>query len=185
MSDPDDSVIEQLQARRSRPRRQPPARRTTRSAPTDPASQMDNRETDTASAEPTLNQAAVASAQPEPFVSPAPTDTATPPATTPGTEHAAGHQTTKPAGAETTAPAKQPIPGRLRLGADEPTANYAVRVRRSLDDLVAWRLAQLRRHGTRASKVELTEMLLWELENVDVDDLVTRLEYFRRHAPRQ
>ena len=146
---------------------------------------MDNRETDTASAEPTLNQAAVPSAHPEPLVSPSPTDTATPPATTPGTEHAAGHQTTKPAGAETTAPAKQPIAGRLRLGADEPTANYAVRVRRSLDDLVAWRLAQLRRHGTRASKVELTEMLLWELENVDVDDLVARLEHFRRHAPRQ
>ena len=146
---------------------------------------MDNRETDTSSAEPTLNQAAVASAQPEPLIPLSPTDTATPPATTPGTEHAAGHQTTKSAGAETTAPAKQPIAGRLRLGADEPTANYAVRVRRSLDDLVAWRLAQLRRHGTRASKVELTEMLLWELENVDVDDLVARLEYFRRHAPRQ
>ena len=160
MSDPDDSVIEQLQARRSRPQRQPPARRTTRSAPTDPASRMDNRETDTSSAEPTLNRAAVASAQPERLVPPAPRDTATPPATTPDTEQAAGHKTAKSAGAETTAPAKQPIAGRLRLGADEPTANYAVRVRRSLDDLVAWRLAELRRHGLRASKVEITEMLL-------------------------
>lgn len=146
---------------------------------------MDNREVDTSSAEPTLNQAAVASAQPERLVPLSPTDTVTPPATTPDTEQAAGHKTARSAGAEPTAPAKQPIAGRLRLGADEPTANYAVRVRRSLDDLVAWRLAQLRRHGTRASKVELTEMLLWELENVDVDDLVARLEYFRGHAPRQ
>jgi len=74
--------------------------------------------------------------------------------------------------------------GPLRLVADEPTANYAVRVRRSLDDLVAWRLAELRRHGVRASKVELTEMLLWELADADLEQIVTRIERFRDHAPR-
>jgi hypothetical protein len=57
-------------------------------------------------------------------------------------------------------------------------------VRRSLDDLVAWRLAELRRHGARASKVELTEMLLWELADADSDDLAARLERFRGYAPR-
>jgi hypothetical protein len=77
-------------------------------------------------------------------------------------------------------------PGReaMRLEADEPTANYAVRVRRSLDDLVAWRLAELRRRGVRASKVELTEMLLWELADEDIGDIITRLERFRAHARR-
>jgi hypothetical protein len=72
----------------------------------------------------------------------------------------------------------------LRLAADEPTANYAVRVRRSLDDLVAWRLAELRRQNVRVSKVELTEMLLWELADADIEAIVVRLGYFRSHAPR-
>jgi hypothetical protein len=72
----------------------------------------------------------------------------------------------------------------LHLAADEPTANYAVRVRRTLDDLVAWRLAELRRRGTRTSKVELTEMLLWELADADSEDIVARLGRFRSHAPR-
>jgi hypothetical protein len=72
----------------------------------------------------------------------------------------------------------------LQLQPDEPIANFAVRVRRSLDDLVAWRLAELRRHGVRTTKVELTEMLLWELAGSDLDDLKQRLAAFRRHAPR-
>jgi len=59
-----------------------------------------------------------------------------------------------------------------------------VRVRRTLDDLVAWRLAELRRRGTRTSKVELTEMLLWELADAAPEDIVARLGRFRSHAPR-
>ena len=82
-------------------------------------------------------------------------------------------------------PAGRDAAGSWRLDADEPTANYAVRVRRSLDDLVAWRLAELRRHRVRASKVELTEMLLWELADADIHDIVARLANFREHAPRQ
>ena len=79
---------------------------------------------------------------------------------------------------------ERPEMGSLRIEADEPTANYAVRVRRTLDDLVAWRLAELRRHGVRTSKVELTEMLLWELADATVEDIVARLQDFRNHAPR-
>ncbi len=75
-------------------------------------------------------------------------------------------------------------PARLRLAADEPSANYAVRVRRTLDDQVAWRLAQLRRQGVRSSKVELTEMLLWELAQAQLDQIAKRLRDFRAHAPR-
>jgi hypothetical protein len=59
---------------------------------------------------------------------------------------------------------------------DQPTANYAVRVRRTLDELVAWRLAELRRNGIRCSKVELTEMLLWEIADIDVAELSARLK---------
>jgi hypothetical protein len=72
----------------------------------------------------------------------------------------------------------------LRLAPDEPIANYAVRVRRSLDDLVAWRLAELRRHGVRTSKVEITEMLLWELTAAAPAELEARLTAFRDHSPR-
>jgi hypothetical protein len=72
----------------------------------------------------------------------------------------------------------------IELQPDEPIANFAVRVRRSLDDLVAWRLAELRRQGVRTTKVELTEMLLWELAGSDLEDLKQRLAAFRRHAPR-
>jgi hypothetical protein len=73
---------------------------------------------------------------------------------------------------------------RLRLDPDEPSANYAVRVRRTLDDLVAWRLAELRCTGVRCSKVELTEMLLWEIADIDVAELSARLNAFRQHASR-
>jgi hypothetical protein len=72
----------------------------------------------------------------------------------------------------------------LHLERDEPVTNYAVRVRRSLDDLVAWRLAELRRQGVRTTKVELTEMLLWELAAAEPNDLEQRLQVFRQHAPR-
>ena len=73
---------------------------------------------------------------------------------------------------------------RPQLTKDQPVANFAVRVRRSLDELTAWRLAELRRQGIRASKVELTEMLLWELADVELDQLAARLAAFREAVPR-
>ena len=40
------------------------------------------------------------------------------------------------------------------------------------------------RQNVRVSKVELTEMLLWELADADIEAIVVRLGYFRSHAPR-
>ncbi len=65
----------------------------------------------------------------------------------------------------------------------EPTANLAVRVRRSLDDRLFDVLAGLRRTGVRSSKAELVEMLLWELPG-EADKLAARLAAFRERAPR-
>jgi hypothetical protein len=184
MSDSDDNVIEQLQAKRSRPRREPPARRIPRAAPAPPAVAINARKPDQRSPEleatdtPTQARtkqgarAAAAHSAPTPVL----------PALS---EKAEGRLGTASADGDLSAPPDPPATGSLRLEADEPTANYAVRVRRSLDDLVAWRLAELRRHRVRASKVELTEMLLWELADADVHDIVARLERFRDSAPRQ
>jgi hypothetical protein len=174
MSDTDDSVINQLQAKRSRPRRQPPVRRTPTAAPIAPAIATAALKIDERSAE--LG----------------PTDTPTPPKhadsrdvpAAGGPSLAAGPLPSSDSPSDGTTGRSQTGRAALRLDPDEPTANYAVRVRRSLDDLVAWRLAELRRHGARASKVELTEMLLWELADADSDDLAARLERFRGYAPR-
>lgn len=84
------------------------------------------------------------------------------------------------------APAR-PTPPRTRaltIALDDPTTNYAVRVRRTLDDLLSQRLGELRARGTRSSKVEVTELLLWELANTTPAQLDARLAEFRRHAPR-
>ena len=184
MSDPDASVIEQLQAKRSRPRREPPTRRPARTAPAPPTvaavapntaaisspSQLDAKP---AAPKRTYRKQATGATGPAPTaVTSAPAEEA--PARPTGTEGAADRPDIR----------NKPAGGPLRLVADEPTANYAVRVRRSLDELVAWRLAQLRRHGVRASKVEITEMLLWELADADLEQIVTRIERFRDHAPR-
>ena len=70
-----------------------------------------------------------------------------------------------------------------RLAADLPPANLAIRVRKPLDDRLAELIHALRRDGVRTSKVELIEMLLWELP----DDPVAareRLRRFRGYAPR-
>jgi hypothetical protein len=70
-----------------------------------------------------------------------------------------------------------------RLAADLPPANLAIRVRKPLDDRLAELIHALRRDGVRTSKVELVEMLLWELP----DDPVAareRLRRFRGYAPR-
>jgi hypothetical protein len=145
MSDADDNVIEQLQAKRDRPRRQPPARRAARTAPSPPEAGTDARDV----GEDRTQLDSTSAGLPEPPM---------------------------------TLPVASQTP--LRLAADEPTTNYAVRVRRSLDDLAAWRLAELRRENVRVSKVELTEMLLWELADADIEDIIARLGYFRSHAPR-
>lgn len=69
---------------------------------------------------------------------------------------------------------------------DEPVTNLAVRVRRSLDNRLSDLLHSMRRDGVRSSKVELIEMLLWELPPPETPEgLRKRLADFRRAAPRQ
>jgi len=83
--------------------------------------------------------------------------------------------------------------GRVATGADdrphtqpdEPLANLAVRVRRSLDERLGDLIHALRRDGVRTSKVELIELLLWELPAEPSGDLRRRLAEFRQHAPRE
>ena len=67
---------------------------------------------------------------------------------------------------------------------DEPLANLAVRVRRSLDIRLADLVHHLRREGVRVSKVDLIEMLLWELPSRPDRAFRERLAAFRRRAPR-
>lgn len=71
-----------------------------------------------------------------------------------------------------------------RLSPSLPAANLAIRVRRPLDDRLADAIHELRRGGVRTSKVELVEMLLWELDTADLDGLRKRIARFRRAAPR-
>lgn len=63
------------------------------------------------------------------------------------------------------------------------TANLALRVRRPLDDHLAEIVHEFRREGVRTSKVELVEMLLWELPQTHTE-LRARLAEFRRAAAR-
>jgi hypothetical protein len=67
---------------------------------------------------------------------------------------------------------------------DEPYANLAVRVRRSLDDRLDDLTFDLRRQGVRSSKAEIIELLLWELPPDPDDSFRARLARFREHAPR-
>ena len=64
-------------------------------------------------------------------------------------------------------------PTRLRLGADVAPVNLAIRVRRPLDDRLADIIHGLRGQGVRTSKVELIEMLLWELPDDDLPGCVS------------
>lgn len=75
-------------------------------------------------------------------------------------------------------------PAPIRLSPDLPAVNLAIRVRRPLDDRLADLIHLLRADGIRTSKVELVEMLLWELPEDDVAGLVRRLARFREWAPR-
>jgi hypothetical protein len=89
------------------------------------------------------------------------------------------------AAGETTATESEapPTGGAPTQAAGEPVIDLVVRVRRSLDDLVVWLLAELRRLGVRTTKVELTEMALWELWESKPEELEQRLAVFRRRAP--
>ena len=67
----------------------------------------------------------------------------------------------------------------------EPLANLAIRPRRSLDNRLGDLVHALRREGVRTSKVELVELLLWELPAGPTSQLRARLASFRRQAPRE
>lgn len=73
---------------------------------------------------------------------------------------------------------------RPSISPSEPSVNLAIRVRQPLDERLVDLLHTLRRSGVRSSKVELIEMLLWELPDVPDDDLRARLASFRTAAPR-
>jgi hypothetical protein len=62
--------------------------------------------------------------------------------------------------------------------------NLAIRVRKPLDDRLAEVIHQLRQDGVRTSKVELIEMLLWEMPDDQLPGLRERLRQFRDWAPR-
>ena len=72
----------------------------------------------------------------------------------------------------------------VRLGSDLPPVNLAIRVRKPLDDRLAEVIHQLRQDGVRTSKVELIEMLLWEMPDDQLAVLRERLRQFRDWAPR-
>jgi hypothetical protein len=82
------------------------------------------------------------------------------------------------------APVAPVAPAPLRLAPDLPPVNLAIRVRKPLDDRLAEQIHELRRAGVRTSKVELVEMLLWELPEGRPDALRERLRAFRACAPR-
>ncbi|MHB8324623.1 MAG: hypothetical protein ACYDEA_01785 [Candidatus Dormibacteria bacterium] len=67
----------------------------------------------------------------------------------------------------------------------EPLANLVLRPRRSLDYRLADLVHDLRREGVKTSKVELVELLLWELPPKPTAELRERLAKFRRTAPRE
>ena len=88
------------------------------------------------------------------------------------------------AAAAAPAPRRRARPEPVRLAADLPPANLAIRVRRPLDDRLAELIHALRRDGVRTSKVEMIEMLLWELPEEDHPAVRERLRRFREWAPR-
>jgi hypothetical protein len=185
MSDTDDDVIAQLQQRRTRPRRKPPAHRPARGTPAPPEVHGAPSTTGEASRQPAENAAATDIEDSQAVTAPVDDDSQRPREPsgdgTPAAATVSTARRTLPRSSQATAGNRA---ARLRLDPDEPSANYAVRVRRTLDELVAWRLAELRRNGVRCSKVELTEMLLWEIADVDVAELAARLSVFRQHASR-
>lgn len=83
-------------------------------------------------------------------------------------------------------PRRRTAPSGMRLAPDLPPVNLAIRVRRPLDDRLVDLIHELRGRGVRTSKVELIEMLLWELPEPPggADKLMERLGRFRESAPR-
>jgi hypothetical protein len=69
-------------------------------------------------------------------------------------------------------------------GANEPMANLAIRVRKSLDDRLADVVHDLRHQGLRSSKAELVELLIAALPESAEPALTKRLTQFRAQAPR-
>lgn len=88
------------------------------------------------------------------------------------------------AGAAVAAPRRPRRATPVRLAADLPPVNLAIRVRKPLDDRLADVIHQLRGDGVRTSKVELIEMLLWEMPEDQLPALRERLRQFRDWAPR-
>ena len=91
---------------------------------------------------------------------------------------------TPPGAPATPSPRRRGRPNPVRLAADLPPANLAIRVRRPLDERLADLIHVLRRDGVRTSKVEMIEMLLWELPEEDHQAVRERLRRFREWAPR-
>ncbi|MEQ8834339.1 MAG: hypothetical protein RIB67_07815 [Miltoncostaeaceae bacterium] len=75
---------------------------------------------------------------------------------------------------------------RQHVPADAAAVNLAIRVRRPLDDRLVDLIHELRGVGVRTSKVELVELLLWELPTGEAAaaDLIERLRAFRSKAAR-
>ena len=71
---------------------------------------------------------------------------------------------------------------RPRLSPLDPTVNLGLRIPRPLDDRLADLLHELRSHETRSSKVEVLQMLLWELPSSAGPAFRDRLERFRAAA---
>lgn len=97
-------------------------------------------------------------------------------------EPAGGEPAVAPVQAAVRAPAHR-VRG-PRVAADAPAANLAIRVRRPLDERLGELIHALRQGGVRTSKVELIEMLLWELPPAPSGELRQRLGAFRAAAPR-
>ncbi len=71
------------------------------------------------------------------------------------------------------------------IAGEELTSNLAVRVRRSLDRRLDTLLHELKMSGTKSSKVEIVELLLWELPMTVDEDLRRRLREFRAATRRE
>ncbi len=82
-------------------------------------------------------------------------------------------------------PSRPGTPRRPATGPNEPSANLVVRIRRSVDDRLVELLHAFRQEGLRISKVELVELLVWELPAKPTAELRERLSSFRREAPRE
>ncbi len=163
---PDDSgVISTLRARR--PKRQAPVPRTGDRLPATPP------QVTLAAAEPIAARTSpqVTLAPAEPIAPRTPADVGTTSRESGASQRASEHPSS-------------PLPAPLGASPDEPTVNFAVRVRKSFDELLSIRLGELRARGVRSSKVEITEMLLAELAGAHAGDIEQRLAVFRRNAPR-